>query len=253
LAGHLNDGKKTVMIFYGDNPRDSLRAAQYRQAMIENDYRVIYHREVRTENAKRILDLLTNTVTIEEADPTLTNLSERDLKVLGNLSRQENEYLVIRPDSVGHVFLSSSDPALAANTITALEIRRDDIALVGLHDWVKDEKRVISFDALESLKTYLIAPFYPQHNTEALTAFREAYYQEYKSYPTENAMIGYELTIVMGTLMNRFGNHFQFEDGADAVIKGRLSPGFRLNKEQSNQYVPILNFHDAELRLINPK
>ena len=116
---------------------------------------------------------------------------------------------MIQPDSIGHIFIASDRSPLVANTITALETRGDSIVLVGMEQWLRSN--VLPFEALERLNTLMIAPNYFDKTSDRVKQIEDQYRTQYNTLPSDNALIGYETMIIMGKLMNRFGNLFQYD------------------------------------------
>ena len=121
-------------------------ALTYKQEIENLGFIVTYINKVAVENAKTILDILTNTRTIEMDESEFDQLVDQG-KVKGNLRIAEKNYMVIKPDSIGHVFIASGEPALFANTITGLETRGDTITLLGYEKWL--DHRNTSLGGLE--------------------------------------------------------------------------------------------------------
>lgn len=241
---------KNAFIFYSTDSRDSVLAYSYKQEIENLGFQVCRIEEVPVEEGKRILDLLTNTVTVEFDAEEFDSLVVED-KVVGNLRITEKDYLVIQPDSIGHIFVASDEPALAANTITGLETRRDTIGLVGLEKWL--EQRSISLASLDLLNAYIIAPTFIDKNNPKYESINERYIETFNTYPQSNFYTGYDAIITMGKLMKQSGNLFQFTKGVSNYIPGEILQGLSFGNENCNQVVPIVQFEDAELKLINPR
>lgn len=241
---------KNVLIFYGNNPRDSVLAYAYKKEIELKGFKVCHIDGVATEDAKDILDLLTNTVTIEFDESEFDSLVIED-KIEGNLRITEKDFLTIQPDSIGHVFVASNDPALVANTITGLETRGDTITLLGSGRWL--DQRVISLGGLDRLNAHLIAPTFVDKTKPKYQSINSIYMESFNSYPTRNFYIGYEVIMSVGKMMGRMGNLFQFDAGINTIVSGEIFQGTLFGSENCNQIVPIIKFENSELVVINPK
>jgi hypothetical protein len=239
-----------VFIFYSTDSRDSVLAYSYKQEIETLGFQVCRIEEVPVEEGKRILDLLTNTITVEFDEDEFDSLVVED-KVEGNLRITEKDYLVIQPDSIGHIFVASDEPALVANTITGLETRRDTIGLVGLEKWL--DQRSISLASLDLLNAYIIAPTYIDKDNPKYESINARYIETFNTYPQPNFYTGYDAIITLGKLMKKSGNLFQFTPGVNDYIPGEILQGLSFGSENCNQVVPIVNFEDTELKLINPR
>jgi hypothetical protein len=230
MAEHAGENKN-YFIFYGPSLKDSVLAYSYKKTMEDAEFQLCHMQRVRTDEGKAILDVLTNSVTVEKEDT-------------------EYDSLVIAPDSLGHVFIASDKAPLAANAITALQTRGDHITLVGKYQWLK--YREISVDPLEQLHAHLIAPAFIDKKSTLYLRTVKKYLETHHALPGDNYFIGFDLAAIVGKLMYDFGTHFQSTPGASAFIKGTFLPGYFLNGHNNNQYVPIVEFEDSDLHILNP-
>lgn len=241
---------KNAFVFHGNNSRDSVMAYAYKQEIESKGFNICHIEEVATEDAKSILDLLTNTVTIEFDAAEFDSLVFED-KIEGNLRITEKDFLVIKADSIGHVFVASTDPALVANTITGLETRGDTITLVGSEGWL--DQRVVSLGGLERLNTHLIAPTYVDKTRPKYAGLNSICMESFNTYTTRNFYIGYEVIMTAGKMMNEMGNRFQFDPGINDFVSGELFQGTLYGSENCNQIVPIVKFNHSKLVVENPR
>ena len=239
---------KNAFIFHGNNTRDSLLAYAYKKEIESKGFTVCHIDGVNIEDAKNILDVLTNTVTIEFDASEFDSLVFED-RIEGNLRISEQDYLVIRPDSIGHVFVASDDPALVANTITGLETRGDKITLVGSERWL--DRRVIDLGGLDRLNAHLIAPTFVDKTKPKYEGLNSINMESFNAYPTRNFYIGYEVMMTVGKMMGKMGNLFQYDPGINDFIPGEIFQGALYGSENCNQIVPIIKFENSELAVIN--
>lgn len=241
---------KNAMIFHGVNERDSSFAYNYKQEIVSRGFTVCYIEGIANEEGKKILDILTNTMTVEFDASEFDSLVVDD-KVEGNLRITEKDYLVIQPDSIGHVFIASDNPSLIASTITGLETRGDTIALVGSERWL--DHRVVSIGGLDRLNTLLISPTYISKSKPKFEGLNTIYMESFNAYPTRNFYIGYEVMSTFGKMMNKMGNLFQFDPGINDYLSGELFSGTLYGSANSNQIVPIVQFQNSELVKVYPR
>lgn len=241
---------KNAFIFYGNNQRDSIMAYVYKEEIESKGFDVCYIESIATKDAKKILDILTNTMTIEfDASEFDSKIAED--KIEGNLRITEKDFLVIQPDSIGHVFVASNDPALVANTITGLETRGDTIILVGSERWL--DHRVISLGGLDRLNAHLISPTFLNKTDLKYENLNSIHTELFNSYPTRYFYIGYEVIMTMGKMLDKMGNLFQYDSGINDFVSGELFQGILYGSENCNQIVPIVKFKDSELVVVNPR
>lgn len=235
---------KNAFIFHGTSGRDSSYAYYYKKQIEDRGFNVCHIEGIQNEESKKILDILTNTVSIEFDASEFDSLVVED-KVEGNLRITEKDYLVIQPDSIGHVFIASDNPSLVASTITALETRGDTVTLVGSERWL--DHRVVSVGGLDRLNTLLISPTFINKTKPKLEGLDSLYIETFYAYPTRNFYIGFEVISTFGKMMDRMGNLFQFDPGINEFIPGELFPGSLYGSANSNQIVPIIQFQNSEL------
>lgn len=241
---------KNAIVFHGDNDRDSSFAYIYKQEIEARGFNVFYIQGIAEEQGKTILDVLTNTMTIEFDASEFDSLVIKD-KVEGNLRITEKDYLVIQPDSIGHVFIASNNPSLIANAITGLETRGDTITLLGSERWL--DQRIISIGGLDRLNTLFTAPTFIDETKPKFEGLNSIYMESFNAYPTRYFYIGYEVMMTFGKMMDKMGNLFQFDPAINDFISGELFSGTLYGSENSNQNVPIVQFKDAELVIANPR
>ena len=241
---------KNAFVFHGSGLRDSTLAYEYKKEIEANGFQVCHLEKITVENSKKILDILTNTMTIEFDASEFDSLVVED-EVIGNLRITEKDYLVIQPDSIGHVFIASDRPSLAASAITGLETRGDSVVLLGSERWL--DQREVSLGGLDRLPTLLISPTYMDNTNPKLEGLNALYMETFNSYPTRNFYIGYEVMMSIGKLMNKSGNLFQFDPGINEYTHGELFSGILYGSENNNQVVPIVKFEDSEITVVSPR
>ena len=241
---------KNAFIFHGTSLRDSTLAYEYKKEIEAGGFQICHIEKVEVENSKKILDILTNTITVEFDASEFDSLIVED-EVIGNLRITEKDYLVIQPDSIGHVFIASDRPSLAASAITGLETRGDSVVLLGSERWL--DQREVSLGGLDRLPTLLIAPTYMDKTNPKLEGLNNLYMETFNSYPTRNFYIGYEVMMSVGKLMNKAGNLFQFDPNINNYTQGELFSGLLYGSENNNQVVPIVKFQDSEITVVSPR
>ncbi|MDN5203171.1 ABC transporter substrate-binding protein [Fulvivirgaceae bacterium BMA10] len=217
-------GNKRLRIIYGDSPKDSLLAFNYKERIELDSFEIVGMHKVLAKESRDIINILT----------------ARDV---------ENEDIYIPADSLGHLYLASSDDLIIANTISALEARGDNLPVVGVEDWLKME--TTEFDQMERLGICFTSPNYIDYTKKEVEEFRTFYHANTNSYPSIYAYTGYELMTFFGKLLIDHGTYFQKEFPRLGLIPGQLYSGFYYGQENDNQHVPIVKFEESELKIIN--
>lgn len=240
-----NTSYREGIIFYGTQEKDSVLAFSFkRQFEEDNAGKILLTKKINESNTKEIIKLLTRKADMEtesEDDDTSDDIFDVD----------EEEIFKIRRDSIDFILVSSDNPSMAASTITALETRQDSITLIGKGSWLKSP--VVSYESLERLNAYIIAPTFIDDANKRYKDFKNSFIENYNSLPSENACTGFELIYTIGELLYQYGNHYQNELDEGDFKQGYLYAGYMLNKENDNQFFPIVDFENLELKKVNPR
>ncbi|MEQ6120895.1 hypothetical protein [Reichenbachiella sp. MALMAid0571] len=252
----FQSNKKNTYIFF-DDEKDSIMADLYAKKIKEADFEIAGSLKIDDEKVQFAYELLTETyeqkLSEEEAD-SISKIEGRIVKESMPKSKNDSayfyeEHFVIEKDSIGHIFLASSKPLHASLFISAVEIRGDNIPIVGRYDWLKDE--MLTIDQMERLGVYFISPDYVLRNSPAFLKFRRDYQKEYREMPSMNSMLGYEVMMYTGEMMKKYGHYFQRGALQEGFVPGKLFYGIDYKIFNSNQVVPITQFINSELQLVN--
>lgn len=252
----FQNNKSNAYIFFHDE-KDSLMSVLYSDKIIEAGFDVDRRIKIDDEKIQFAYELLTETyeqkLSRVEAD-SIRKLPGRIVKESIPKSRYDSVYLyeehfVIEKDSIGHIFLASSKPLHASMFISALEIRGDNIPIIGRYDWLNDE--MLTIGQMERLGVYFISPDFILQSKPTFKKFRKDYQKEYKEIPSVNSMLGYELMMYTGEMMKKYGNYFQRGAVQEGFVQGKLFYGIDYKIFNSNQVVPITQFVNSELQLVN--
>lgn len=251
---------KYAMVFYENNERDSLSAYTYSQRIQEAGFEVLVNAAVVDTTVRQAYDLLTEKYEVgytkEQVDSIYLLDEERYIKERkSNIKKDSIEYyeefFTLAPDSIGHIYVASSNALFASNFISALSIRADSTQLIGRGNWKFFP--TLTLEEMERLDIYFIDAEYLDYRSAAYVDFRNFYLKYYKAEPSFNAIIGYEMMYYVGTMLEKYGHYFQKGNPAVGYVAGQLLQGTAFNFRNSNQYVPITILLNAEQKVINPK
>lgn len=220
-----NFEEKTAMVIFGPKERDSIMAYSYKQEIEKAGFTVRQMAKIPAGEESMIRTLL-----VPE--------SEDQMKEGGRLHRK----------SIGHVFVASEDELIVANALTALMGRGDRLPMIGHESWLR--KNFVSYDQLERLGVYFVAPEFIDYSSEGFTSFRQKYIDKVNNMPSRYAYIGYDLLMYFGKMMNEHGTLFQKEMQREPFRKGVLSTGFSYLGSNDNQSVPVVKFRDSALEIV---
>lgn len=219
-----NSVRKTGVIFYSDNPNDSAMAYAYKEEIGAAGFKILETRGLAKENTRAVLDILL----IEGSKITTVN------------ARNEDQ-LTIPLDSLGHIFVASNEELISSKVITAVETRGDDILVVGSAGWL--EHAVIDYNVYARLGVVLYAPNYINVNSDNYSAFRDAYVRKHRKAPVEVVEDGYDLMMLVGSSLEKYGKYFQLGWNDSGNIDGYISTGYNFSNSNDNKLAPLLKFN----------
>lgn len=214
-----------AVIIYGDAARDSVLAHEYRKHIEADSFNVVWMEHIPYKDARRLFQKLTKEV-VEDT-------------------------LLIAPDSLGHVFVASTNRLLAAAAISGLDARPDTIPLLGHMEWMDIPS--LRFEQLDRLAAFLLSSNHIDRSKEQYNDFVTAYLEKYEEYPSIYAAIGYDLMYFAGSMLHRHGVYFQAAlQNQDEKIPGMLSRYFDYRNSNDNGCLEFFELVDAELVTVAP-
>ena len=248
-----NFENKNAFVFYSS--RDSILAATYKNKLEESGFNVPVFNEVNQENLGKQSDIL-----IDFKEVLVRSRSEEDsLRQLGHVAFTEKrkggkkvpyaEVLNIPKDSIGHIFVCSGSNLAAANFISAIIERPDTIPLIGKSEWLN--VTMITYNQMEDTNLSVVAPLFMSPDSQEYLDLRSAMMDYYKTLPSNNHYIGYEMMNMLGGMMHQYGKYFQEGFKRDGFQEGKLTRGFDYNGERSNQILPIVKVMESKFIDIN--
>jgi len=223
-----NVKRKTCMVYYGENVKDSIMAFNFIKKAIASGINVVYAEEVHKETMGRIISTLASPTEFDE----FKNPIQFKLKV----------------DSIGSIFVASDNPLIYSKIISSVETRGDSIRIVGNEGWLKDTS--IDLAIYERLGICLVAPTFSSSLNPSFIEFRRRYIVKHGSFPStydNYAKIGYEFLIFAGKALHQYGVYFQQGISNAGIIPGFLFEGYNYSNARDNQLVPFVQFREGEL------
>jgi len=260
---------KPAYVLY-ENYRDSLVASAYKEEIEKEGFPVVKFERMTNESAQQIQKDFTEkykfrldmTYTAEQLD-SINLLPGRNIKTRPVRSKDSDvvvkddegedavtyyeERFLIRPDSIGHMFVASGSNLLANNFISLSEVRTDTIGIIGYQNWL--EFSTVSYDQLERLGIAFISPDFFNKDLSWYKAFEEDFIFRYGQEPEKYHLLGYELVSQLGKLLDEYGKYFQIGLRTDRCFKGKVMEGIQYGIFNDNQVVPITKLE--ELKLVN--
>jgi len=211
---------KYCLVVYGESLRDSLMAYKYK------------HR-------------------IEAAGFTVTDMHKLERSATRSLYNKLTEphyriedALKIADDSLGHVFVASTNPIVVASSISAVAARPDNIPMVGFTEWL--DLRVVRYEQLERLDLFMLGTNYVDIYSEAYERFTTEYRKQYAYYPSKNACTGYDVATFTGKMLHQYGTYYQHALRNSPQVDVALSKGFDYRTSNDNRYLGIYRLEEAQ-------
>lgn len=224
--------RKPGIVFYGDAPGDSALAFAYKQRMEEAQFEIIHTRKVDKNDTRSIQDVLL------VANSRLKEAATADAR----------KRYKIGLDSLSHIFVASDNNLISSKVLSTVRTRGDGITVIGSSNWL--DLSVINYESYFNLGTVLYAPGYCAKDTEAYNAFRSSYIQRHRKNPSKLAEKGYDLMLLMGNSLHKYGKYFQTAWNEMNYLPGYLTMGYNYQNTNYNQLVPMLNFSKEGLKLV---
>lgn len=221
--------KKNCFVYYGDTPKDSVMAANFIARAQELNLTVLFAQRVSGENSGSILSRLATATEYDEWKNPLQ--------------------FSLKKDSIGCIFVASSNELIYSKVINSVETRRDSVLLIGQESWLDDSS--VDFTKFERINIALASPNFKSLANPLWYDFRKRYVNKHGVLPTDYAGIGYEFIMVMGQTMNRYGVNFLLTTREGDFVPGTLGSGFSISAQHDNQLVPFVSVKGGQLVKVN--
>ncbi len=230
---------KNVFIYYGTSEVDSISAYVYKQTMEADSFNVVSMLKIGTENRRDVYDVLTASVTIT------------DWKSVSRMTREEInsrfqlptiDYLLIQPDSIGHIFIASSDPTVPTEAMSAIISRGDSIKIMGVGNWF--ESNNAGFGIMEGLGVTLAISAVDDVATQEYRALQIRYIKKYKKQPSKYFFRGYYGMKFITESLKKYGTYFQNEYRNN----GGFNDQFDFSNSNSNASIKIIKLVDNHIQ-----
>jgi len=225
---------KRAFVFYGESQSDSLMANLYIEKLEENQFELPVVKQYSKQTAKEVFNFLTEKV--EEVNDQ------------GELIEEE---FLIPVDSLDYIFVASDsdDGLLMANLIGAVEARANKVPIIGSENLL--DASFLLPEQMERLNVHVISPKFVDWSTEKSRAFRSHYVDKTNSLPSRYSVVGYDVAQFLGEMLHNYGAYFQLFFDELGYENGVLLPGYKYLNSHDNQFVPIVKFEEAELKIVN--
>jgi len=213
--GEVPDRKK-VIIFYGNEVKDSLMAVYYKDSCLANKLEVIHFEKINRGRVELLQTILGDTTKLGKSN---------------------------------HVFASTSDEVIAANIMSLIEVSRQNTPLVTRADWLNFN--LISFEQFEKRNVFFIQTDYYDYSSWMFRDFKTTYVNKTKIYPSYHSVQGFELMMYFGRALQKYGTNFKVGLDLEGFSPGKIIGGFNYSNSRANKHVTISRFKEKTLSQVN--
>lgn len=221
--------KKNCFVYYGETSKDSLMAANFIARAKDLNLRVLHSQRISSENSGTILSKLATATQYDEWKNPLQ--------------------FSLKKDSIGCIFVASSNELIYSKVINSVETRGDSILVIGQEAWLDDGS--VDYTRFERIKIALAAPNFKSLANPAFHDFRKKYMNRHGVLPSEYVGVGYEFIMVMGQMIDRYGVNFLQTLSEGDVVQGSLGSGLSLSGQRDNHMVPFVSLKGGQLVRLN--
>ena len=216
---------KNCFVYYGDTSKDSVMAANFISRANELSLKIVNVERIRSENSGTILSKLATATEYDEWKNPLQ--------------------FSLKKDSIGCIFVASSNELIYSKVINSVETRGDSILVIGQEGWLDDSS--IDYARFERIKIAFAAPNFKSITSPAFGEFRKRYINRHGVLPTDYASVGYEFIMVLGRMMDQYGVNFLQTINDGTIVQGTLSSGLSLSSQRDNNIVPFVSLRGGHL------
>ena len=229
---------KNAVVYYGTNVGDSAMAFSYKQTLLADSFNIVIMKEINREGADSIYSYLTDTHLIKYE--VARQLNNDSLNIFKTRVNGDLELLKIAPDSIGHVFVASSDELIVAEVGSAVTTRGDSTAVLGLGSWLNF--KYADYGSMEKLNFQFAHQDYDMDlNSQYFTS---KFVSEYGTKPDRFAWYGYKTALLLQKAFTASGKYFQKNYQDDKW--------FNYSGSNDNNVVPIVRIVDHRLVQVIP-
>ncbi len=224
-------GDKPGIVMYGETSNDRLLAQAYADHYNELGGKLSIVVGIDKDRTREILEILLSSESIKEA-----------------ASEEGRENMAIQSDSIGHIFVASSNSLIFSKVISAVETRGDSIKIIGSADWM--EQPVVNYEVYERLGVTMYAPGFVNKQQPGYADFRKKYIRKHREVPSDYSEKGFEIAMFLGQSLKNYGNFPQVGWMEAGKMKGAITNGFEYRNAQDNQLVPILEIGGNKMKTV---
>jgi hypothetical protein len=140
----------------------------------------------------------------------------------------------------------SDDPSIAQPVFALMESISTSVPFLVMDSWLGFN--FANYEMLEFPNFYFVSNNTPKFDSEEVSEFRKAYYDNYLAYPSLNVILGAELVSWISSNAE-FVNDFNIRNTLNqkGFQPGKLTWGFNFQNKNNNTYSPVFKLESGEL------
>ena len=222
-------------VYYGPRETDSLTAYNYATLVEEDSFYLAIRQRTSTAEARQIFDSLTSSVQVIDSLKLSAMLEEGEEVRFKPMM----DSLLLKVDSLGHIFIASDNQAIASEVMAAVAYRGDTTQLIGVGNWFSVPNA--GLDLMESLNVWLAMQKFENMLSLENLRVSERYRRKYLKQPSKYVIYGYYAMKFLGTSLLNYGVYFQ----NGFKYKGNLEPLFDFRRSNDNQALLLYRLQDG--------
>lgn len=201
---------RDVLIFYGEDVRDSVMAYEYHHVLDSNYSSHVNFFKIGRDNINDVQKII----------------------------KTEDS------DLVSHIFVSSTDRLIAANLMSALEEMNMHVPVIAPSRWL--DTRIITYEQFVNRHFYFYYDdFIDYDDPKNVIPFRDKFEERMNLKPySRHAYVGYDCMNYWGNILYQHGNLFNDNLRHTDFSPGKTTFGFVYKEGNTNDVVPLLRFNE---------
>jgi len=233
---------KNVFIYYGTSKTDSISAFVYKNELEQNSFKIKSIKKIGVDNRRDVYDGLTDSKRIVDKSRT-RRMTKEQIENAYHLPTVDA--LLVPLDSIGHIFIASSDPTISTETMSAIISRGDSIKIMGVGNWFESSNAGLGI--MERLGVTLAISAVDDVSTHEYKELTSRYIKEYKTQPSKYFFRGYFGMKAITESLKEYGTYFQ--NGYHQ--NGNFSPMYNYKDTNSNASIKIVKLVDNNIQILD--
>ena len=242
-----NVSNRNALVYYGTRDTDRNMALAYKEVIEADSFDIVGMNRVHRDSTERIFEYLTAKQDV--LDSLGNNVYYKDDEDDKDEDEKKLKEYIIKPDSIGSIFVSTLDYKIAAEVFSSVADRGDslNIKIIGHGTWLQD--RTTNYQFMQELGIVMLSPDYVDYKSEGFLEFEKSYIQSQHSLPSKSVLAGYDCMLFMGHCLQNFGVYFQSGLRENVIKNVGLRRGYDYRTSNDNRFIPIIQFESLDIKV----